>query len=306
MSKSADASLDALFAAAKAARERAYAPYSRFLVGAAIRAPSGAIYAGCNVENAAYPQGSCAEAGAIAAMALAGERRIVDDRRRRRRRGLVHALRRLPPAHPRIRRRRDAHPRRRPRRRARELHAGGLAAAFVRAGAFGAAEGEAASSPDSAMANCRADEIALYMKSLYFGRNEEDHPARAGGRRRCASIATWPRIAGQDRRPTPKIPLRSPIRVTELRGLPLKRLRVGDFRHSLRGNGDTRSSSRESARAARSTNERRPTMTAKFIVTPGRREAARSCPPSEYEDLRDALAHADGDERLSRRTRRRR
>ena len=78
MSKSADAGLEALFAAAKAARERAYAPYSRFSVGAAIRAPSGAIYSGCNVENAAYPQGSCAEAGAIAAMALAGERRIVD------------------------------------------------------------------------------------------------------------------------------------------------------------------------------------------------------------------------------------
>ena len=78
MSKSADENLDALFAAAKAARERAYAPYSRFLVGAAIRAPSGAIYSGCNVENAAYPQGSCAEAGAIAAMALAGERKIVE------------------------------------------------------------------------------------------------------------------------------------------------------------------------------------------------------------------------------------
>jgi cytidine deaminase len=78
MSKSADAGLDPLFAAAKAARERAYAPYSRFLVGAAIRAPSGAIYCGCNVENAAYPQGACAEAGAIAAMALAGERKIVE------------------------------------------------------------------------------------------------------------------------------------------------------------------------------------------------------------------------------------
>jgi cytidine deaminase len=76
MSKSVEAGVEALFAAAKAARARAYAPYSRFSVGAAIRAPSGAIYAGCNVENAAYPQGSCAEAGAIAAMALAGEQRI--------------------------------------------------------------------------------------------------------------------------------------------------------------------------------------------------------------------------------------
>ena len=76
MSKSAETGLDALFAAAKAALRQAYAPYSRFAVGAAIRAPSGAIYCGCNVENAAYPQGACAEAGAIAAMALAGERRI--------------------------------------------------------------------------------------------------------------------------------------------------------------------------------------------------------------------------------------
>src|SRR5208282_6440533 len=77
MSKS-DSTLAALLDAARAAQGKAYAPYSRFHVGAAIRAPSGAIYAGCNVENAAYPQGSCAEAGAIAAMALAGERRIVD------------------------------------------------------------------------------------------------------------------------------------------------------------------------------------------------------------------------------------
>src|SRR5580700_2829071 len=75
MSKS-DSALAALFDAARAAQGKAYAPYSRFSVGAAIRAPSGAIYSGCNVENAAYPQGSCAEAGAIAAMALAGERRI--------------------------------------------------------------------------------------------------------------------------------------------------------------------------------------------------------------------------------------
>ena len=107
MSKSADESLEALFAAAKAARERAYAPYSRFFVGAAIRAPSGAIYAGCNVENAAYPQGACAEAGAIAAMALAGERTIVDIVVVGDGEDSVHAVRRLPPAHPRIRRRRD-------------------------------------------------------------------------------------------------------------------------------------------------------------------------------------------------------
>ena len=57
-------------------REKAYAPYSNFQVGAAIEAASGNIYAGCNVENVAYPQGTCAEAGAIAAMIAAGEREI--------------------------------------------------------------------------------------------------------------------------------------------------------------------------------------------------------------------------------------
>ena len=68
--------LDALFRAALAARERAYAPYSRFAVGAALRDEAGALHAGCNVENAAYPVGTCAEAGAIAAMVAAGGRRI--------------------------------------------------------------------------------------------------------------------------------------------------------------------------------------------------------------------------------------
>jgi cytidine deaminase len=68
----------ALIAAAIAARAKAYAPYSRFLVGAAIRDETGRIHAGCNVENAAYPQGTCAEAGAIAAMVLAGGSRIVE------------------------------------------------------------------------------------------------------------------------------------------------------------------------------------------------------------------------------------
>ncbi|WP_375454891.1 cytidine deaminase [uncultured Methylobacterium sp.] len=68
--------LAALFDAAAAARGRAHAPYSRFAVGAALRDEAGAIHAGCNVENAAYPVGTCAEAGAIAAMILAGGRRI--------------------------------------------------------------------------------------------------------------------------------------------------------------------------------------------------------------------------------------
>ena len=70
--------LEALFDAAKAAQAKAYAPYSRFKVGAAILADDGRIYAGCNVENAAYPEGSCAEAGAIAAMVAGGERRIAE------------------------------------------------------------------------------------------------------------------------------------------------------------------------------------------------------------------------------------
>ena len=65
-----------LKSAALSVREKAYAPYSNFKVGAAIRAASGAVYAGCNVENVAYPEGTCAEAGAIAAMVASGETRI--------------------------------------------------------------------------------------------------------------------------------------------------------------------------------------------------------------------------------------
>jgi cytidine deaminase len=63
---------------ARAVRENAYAPYSRFKVGAALRTPSGAVFAGCNVENIAYPEGTCAEAGAIAAMVAAGELEIAE------------------------------------------------------------------------------------------------------------------------------------------------------------------------------------------------------------------------------------
>jgi cytidine deaminase len=65
-----------LFEAAREAKGHAYAPYSHFPVGAAIRSSSGVVYVGCNVENAAYPQGWCAETSAIAAMVSAGERVI--------------------------------------------------------------------------------------------------------------------------------------------------------------------------------------------------------------------------------------
>lgn len=61
-----------LFKTAQAVRENAYAPYSRFQVGAAILGVDGNVYAGCNVENAAYPEGQCAEASAIAAMVAGG------------------------------------------------------------------------------------------------------------------------------------------------------------------------------------------------------------------------------------------
>jgi len=66
----------ALLKAAEAIRARAYAPYSRFSVGAAILADDGKIYSGCNIENAAYPVGNCAEASAIAAMIAGGGKRI--------------------------------------------------------------------------------------------------------------------------------------------------------------------------------------------------------------------------------------
>ena len=66
------AQCDALLAAAVQAMGRAHAPYSKFQVGAAVLDAQGRIHAGCNVENAAYPQGVCAEGGALSAMVLAG------------------------------------------------------------------------------------------------------------------------------------------------------------------------------------------------------------------------------------------
>jgi cytidine deaminase len=72
------AGLDELFERARAARARSYAPYSRFPVGAALRGASGAVFSGCNVENAAYPLGVCAETSAISAMVAAGETRIAE------------------------------------------------------------------------------------------------------------------------------------------------------------------------------------------------------------------------------------
>ena len=67
-----------LIEAAKAARLKAHAPYSKFLVGAAVRDEHGRVFGGCNIENAAYPQGWCAEPSAIAALIMAGGRKITE------------------------------------------------------------------------------------------------------------------------------------------------------------------------------------------------------------------------------------
>lgn len=64
------------FTLAKEAMKKAYVPYSKFKVGVAIETNNGRYYSGCNVENASYPEGTCAEAGAIAAMILDGESQI--------------------------------------------------------------------------------------------------------------------------------------------------------------------------------------------------------------------------------------
>jgi len=67
-----------LIQAATDVRENAHAPYSGFKVGAALRSVEGNEHRGCNVENVAYPEGTCAEAGAIAAMIAAGDKRIAE------------------------------------------------------------------------------------------------------------------------------------------------------------------------------------------------------------------------------------
>lgn len=65
-----------LLSLAQTAAARAHCPYSHFPVGAAILSTAGNVYAGCNVENVSYPEGSCAETGAIAAMIAGGDRQI--------------------------------------------------------------------------------------------------------------------------------------------------------------------------------------------------------------------------------------
>jgi len=72
-----DPGLQQMLVAARAARQHAHAPYSGYAVGAALRDEQGRVHAGCNVENAAYPQGLCAEAAALGALVAAGGKRVV-------------------------------------------------------------------------------------------------------------------------------------------------------------------------------------------------------------------------------------
>ncbi len=67
-----------LYLAALQAMEKSHSPYSRFPVGAAIRSNTGAIYSGCNIENASFPEGWCAETSAIAHMIMGGDTAITE------------------------------------------------------------------------------------------------------------------------------------------------------------------------------------------------------------------------------------
>ena len=69
---------DEMIRLARAARDNAHAPYSGFRVGACLRSADGRLFAGCNVENAAYPEGQCAETSALGAMVAAGAREIAE------------------------------------------------------------------------------------------------------------------------------------------------------------------------------------------------------------------------------------
>ena len=70
--------LDDMIQAARTVRARAYAPYSKFPVGACLRADSGRLHVGCNVENIAFPESLCAEANALGRMIAAGDRRVIE------------------------------------------------------------------------------------------------------------------------------------------------------------------------------------------------------------------------------------
>ena len=113
-----DAALQPMLDVARQALANAHAPYSRFRVGACLRAASGRLYGGCNVENAAYPVGQCAEATAIGAMVAAGDHEIVEVVVVTEGREICSAVRPLPPAARRVRAAGRARPPRRPRGRA--------------------------------------------------------------------------------------------------------------------------------------------------------------------------------------------
>ncbi len=70
--------LDEMIRLAKAARDNAHAPYSGFRVGVCLRSADGRLFSGCNVENASYPEGQCAETSAIGALVASGAREIAE------------------------------------------------------------------------------------------------------------------------------------------------------------------------------------------------------------------------------------